>query len=146
MKNKMLLLTFLGSFIFMLTADAAAQESRGNRKITKLPGAVSGEIAIKEASGMGTFKCSNLIVKANKLGGGWARSSRAYGDFSKRECRFVLPSVPAGESFVAVLTAQMPSCDQKSFNTTTSFPMTLKSGEALKYNFEVMKISCVLLK
>lgn len=133
--------------IFALTMTVSAQRTRDKKEATNLVGTVSGEIVIKEASGMGTFKCSNLIVRASRLGGGgWVRTNRAYGDFSKRQCRFVVPSVPTGEPFVAVLNAQMPSCDQKVFNPTTSFPMTLKNGEALTYNFEVTKISCVLLK
>ncbi len=136
-------------FVLILGTIAGAQEiMKDNRTVMKKPGSVSGEIVMKEVSGNGlaSFKCGNLVVSANKLGGGWQRKARAYGDFSKRQCRFVLPAVPAGESFVAVLKAQMPSCDQKSFETTTSFPMTLKGGEALKYNFAVSKISCVLLK
>jgi hypothetical protein len=142
---------YLLSIIFMLTLSAAAgaQEiKKDNRTVKKTPGSVSGEIVIKESSGNGLtkFTCANLVVGTSKLGGGWQRTSRAIGEFSKRRCIFVVPSVPAGESFVAVLSAQMPSCDQKSFETTTSFPMTLKSGEALKYNFEITKISCQLLK
>jgi hypothetical protein len=136
-------------FVVVLTLAGAAQEiSKNNRTPTRLPGSVSGEIVIKEVSGNGLaqFACSNLIVSANKLGGGWERTARAYGEFSKRRCRFVIAEVPAGDSFVAVLNAQMPSCDQKTFETTTSFPMKLKGSEFLKYNFSVTKIRCVIVK
>ena len=137
------------TFILTISAVAGAQElMKDNRNVTKKPGSVSGEIVINNVVGTGLskFTCANLVVSAGKLGGGWQRKARASGDFSKRQCTFVLPPVPAGESFVAVLHANMPSCDQKTFETTTSFPMTLKSGEVLKYNFSVTKISCVLLK
>ena len=140
---------YLLSIVFLctLTTAVAAQELN-KRNLTKLAGTVSGEIVIKEAvgSGLTKFKCSNLIASAGKLGGGWQRKSRASGDFTKRRCAFILPPIPAGEQFVAVLNAQMPSCDQKAFETTTSFPMQLKPGEAMRYNFSVTKISCVLLK
>ena len=134
-------------FLFTMTSAVAAQELN-KRTFTKQPGMVSGEIVIKEAvgSGLTKFKCGNLIASAGKLGGGWQLKSRASGDFTKRRCTFILPPIPAGEQFVAVLKAQMPSCDQQTFEATTSFPMQLKPGEAMKYNFSVTKISCVLLK
>lgn len=135
-------------FVLVLSTFAGAQELN-KRNLTKLPGTVSGEITFNEVvgSGLTKFKCSNLIASAAKLGGGgWQRKGRASGDFSKRRCYFVIPSIPAGEQFVAALNAQMPSCDQKSFEATTSFPMAVKPGEAMKYNFSVTKISCVLLK
>lgn len=134
-------------FLFLLTTAVAGQELN-KRNLTKQPGMVSGEIVINEVvgNGLSKFKCSNLIASAGKLGGGWQRKSRASGDFTNRRCTFILPAIPAGEQFVAVLNAQMPSCDQKTFNTTTSFPMKLKPGEAVRYNFSVTKISCVLLK
>ena len=142
---------YLVSIIFMMTFSAtlgAQAVMKDSRTVKKMPGSISGEIVIKESSGNGLtkFTCSNLEVGAGKLGGGWQRKARAIGDFSKHRCTFIVPSVPAGDSFVAVLSAQMPACDQKSFETTTSFPMTLKSGEGLKYNFEISKISCQLLK
>ena len=136
-------------FVVLLTAAAAAQEvTKNNRTPVRLSGSVSGEIVIKDASGnaLAQFGCSNLIVSTSKLGGGWERKARAYGDFSKQRCRFVVPAVPAGDAFVAVLNAQMPSCDQKTFETTTSFPMKLKGGEYLKYNFSVTRIRCVVVK
>src|SRR5215211_3647079 len=136
-------------FVVLLALAADAQEiTKNNRTPTRLSGSVSGEIVIKEASGNGlvNFACSNLVVSVTKLGGGWQRKARAYGDFSKQRCRFVVPAVPPGDSFVAVLNAQLSSCDQKTFDTTTSFPMTLKGGEALKYNFSVTKIRCAIVK
>lgn len=134
-------------FFFSLTTTVAAQEIN-KRNFTKQPGMVSGVITFNEVvgNGLGKFKCSNLIASAGKLGGGWQRKSRASGDFTKRRCTFILPAIPAGEQFVAVLNAQMPRCDQKTFGATTSFPMELKPGEAMKYNFAVTKIGCVLLK
>jgi hypothetical protein len=134
-------------FLFTLSTAVAAQELN-KRNFTKQLGTVSGEIVIKEAvgSGLTKFKCSNLIARAGKLGGGWNVSSRARGDFTKRRCTFTLPPMPAGIQFLAFLDAEMPGCDQKTFDTTTSFPMELKPGEAMKYNFSVIKISCVLLK
>jgi len=136
-------------FVVVMAAAASAQEiMKNDRKVVLQPGTLSGEIVIQNAigSGLSKFTCGNLIVSASKLGGGWQRKSRASGDFTRRRCVFALPPIPAGESFVAAVNAQMPSCDQKSFETTTSFPMKLKPGEALKYNFTVTKISCVLLK
>jgi hypothetical protein len=136
------------AFLFTLTIAVASQELN-KRNLTKLPGTVSGEITFKEVigSGLTKFKCSDLVASAAKLGGGgWQRKGRASGDFSKRRCYFVVPSIPAGEQFVAALNAQMPSCDQKSFEATTSFPVAVKPGEAMKYNFSVTKISCVVLK
>lgn len=137
-------------FMFTLCVAAGAQGLRKDyRTITKKPGVISGEIVINNVvgSGLSNFKCSNLIAGATQLGGGgWHRKSRASGDFSKRRCFFVLPSIPAGEQFVAALNAQMPSCDQKSFEATTSFPMAVKPGEAMRYNFSVTKISCVVIK
>ena len=139
----------LGALIFLLLLStiAGAQELN-KRNFIKQPGTVSGEITFKEVvgSGLAKFKCANLVASAGKLGGGWQVKTRASGDFTKRRCTFTLPPIPAGEQFVAVLNAQMPSCDQKTFDTTTSFPMQLKPGEAMKYNFSVKKISCVLIK
>jgi hypothetical protein len=136
-------------FIALLTVAGAAQEiTKNDRTPTRLFGSVSGEIVIKEKSGngLGNFACSNLVVSLNKLGGGWEQKVRAYGDFSKLRCRFVVPAVSAGQSFVAVLNAKMPSCDQKTFDATTSFPMKLKGSEILTYNFSVTKISCSIVK
>jgi len=46
-----------------------------------------------------------------------------------------------------MLTAQFPNgCDQKNFETNTSFPMKLKGREQMQYNFEVTRIRCVLVK
>ncbi|HUR96677.1 MAG TPA: hypothetical protein VMZ26_01290 [Pyrinomonadaceae bacterium] len=134
-------------FLLLLSTFAGAQEL-GKRNFIKPPGSVSGEIFINNLAGNGldAFTCSNLVVSVGKLGGGWQRKTRATGNFSQRHCMFVVPSVPAGESFVAVLNARMPSCDQKSFETTTSFAMTLKPGEAMEYNFSVSKISCQNVK
>src|SRR5688572_4018025 len=140
---------YLLSIVFLVTlTTAVAAQELNKRNFIKQPGMVSGVITFNEVVGNGLtkFKCSNLIASAGKLGGGWQRKSRASGDFTKRRCTFILPAIPAGEQFVAVLNAQMPSCDQKTFNTTTSFPMQLKPGEAMQYNFSVMKISCVVLK
>jgi hypothetical protein len=144
MKN-LLFITLLAT---MGTVAGGQVLMKDNRVIKKDPGTVSGDIVINQVigNGLGKFTCSNLVVSAGKLAGGWQRKARAGGDFSKRRCVFVLPQVPAGEPFVAVLNAQMPSCDQKTFETTTSFPMTLKPAEAMKYNFSVTKISCVLIK
>ena len=135
-------------FLFMLTAATAAQEIGKDERTVVGQGMVSGVIVMKEVvgNGLSKFKCANLVVSANKLGGGWQLKTRSSGDFTKRRCTFVLPPIPSGEQFVAVLNAQMPSCDQKTFNTTTSLPMRLKPGEAMRYNFAVTKISCVLLK
>jgi hypothetical protein len=134
--------------VLFMAAFATVSVAQRNRPKPGPVGAVYGEIVINEVvgSGLTTFTCANLVVSANKLGGAWHRASRAIGDFKKRRCTFVVPLVPAGDAFVAVLNARMPSCDQKAFETTTSFPMTLKSGESLKYNFSVTKITCVLLK
>jgi len=92
-------------FIALLTVAGAAQEiTKNDRTPTRLFGSVSGEIVIKEKSGngLGNFACSNLVVSLNKLGGGWEQKVRANGDFSKLRCRFVVPAVSAGQSFVAV--------------------------------------------
>lgn len=134
-------------FLLLLSTFAGAQELN-KRNLVKLPGSVSGEITFKETVGTGLakFKCSNLVASASKLGGGWQVKTQASGDFTKRRCTFSLKPIPAGEQFVAVLNARMPACDQKTFDATTSFPMELKPGEAMKYNFSVVKISCVLLK
>ena|SRR5215213_8920319 len=145
-------MNYLLSIVFvvlLLTMTGVAQEiTKNNRTPARLSGSVSGEIVIKEKSGNGlvNFACSSLVVSLNKLGGGWEQKVRAYGDFSKQRCRFAVPVVPAGQSFVAVLNAKMPSCDQKTFDTTTSFPMKLKGGEILTYNFSVTKISCAIVK
>ena len=135
------------AFLFTLTTAGAAQELN-KRNFIKQPGTVSGEITFKEVvgSGLAKFKCSNILASAGKIGGGWQLKSQASGDFAKRRCTFTLPSIPAGEQFVAVIHARMPACDQKTFDATTSFPMELKPGETMKYNFSVTKISCVLLK
>jgi len=135
------------AFLLLLSTLAGAQELN-KRILVKQPGTVSGEIVFKEVVGTGLakFKCSNVVARAAKLGGGWMLTTQASGDFSKRKCTFNLPSIPAGEQFVATLNARMPACDQKTFDATTSFPMELKPGEAMKYNFSVTKISCVLLK
>ena len=134
-------------FLLLLSTLAGAQELN-KPNFVKQPGTVSGEITFKEVVGssLAKFKCSNLLASASKLGGGWQVKSQATGDFAKRRCTFTLPAIPAGEQFVAVLNARMPACDQKTFDATTSFPMELKPGQAMKYNFSVTKISCVLLK
>ncbi len=133
--------------LFTLTAAVAAQELN-ERKFIKLPGTVSGEITFKDVigSGLAKFKCGNLIVRAFKHGGGWKVLTRARGDFTKRRCTFTLPPMPAGVNFIAFLDPEMPSCDQKKFDATSSSPMELKPGETMKYNFIVTKISCVMLK
>ena len=113
-------------------------------------GSVYGEIMIKEVSGnhLGNFSCSNLTVQISKLSSsGWQRKSTASGSFAGRRCSFRVTNVPAGESFVAVLNGHFPNaCDQKKFETTTSFPMELKSREQLRYDFTVASIRCVLVK
>ena len=134
---------------------AAAQEiKKDDRQEKKLPGKLKGEIIIKEAGGnnLGNFSCANLIVGANRTDAkrpyNWKRQSAGTGDFSKRQCSFVIDDVPINGTFVAVISANFPNgCDQKIFDATTSFPMQLKKGgEVLKYDFTVMKIRCEIIK
>ena len=105
---------------------------------------------LKEVSGnhLGNFSCTNLTVQVSKLGeNGWQKKAVATGSFAGRRCSFRISNVTAGESFVAVLIAQFPNgCDEKKFETTTSFPMELKSREQLRYDFSVARIRCVLVK
>ena len=128
----------------------AQQVGKQERPALLRPGAVQGEIMIKEVSGnhLGNFSCGNLTVNVTKLGENqWKRKATATGSFAGRRCSFRVTNVPAGESFVATLTAQFPnSCDEKKFETTTSFPMELKNREQLRYDFTVAKIRCVLVK
>ena len=140
---------YLATFVFIFAmAAAVAAQQLGRQQILR-SGSVYGEIMIKEVSGnnIGNFSCANLTVNANKLQGGWNRKATATGSFAGRRCSFRISNVPAGEVFVAVLTAEFPNgCDEKKFETTTSFPMELKSREQLKYNFSVARIRCVLVK
>ena len=134
---------------FLCTSVRAQQVGKDNRTITQQPGAVNGEIAIKEVSGnnVGNFSCANLTIRAAKLEGGWHRTAKSTGNFSLKRCSFHISNVPAGETFVVALNAQFPnSCDEKKFETTTSFPMKLKPREQLKYDFIVSRIRCVLAK
>ena len=128
----------------------AQQVSKQERPTLLRQGTVHGEIMIKEVSGnhLGNFSCGNLTVNVTKLSNdGWQRKAIATGSFAGRRCSFRVANVPAGESFVATLTAQFPNaCDEKRFETTTSFPMELKSREQLRYDFTVAKIRCVLIK
>ena len=137
------------AILVLLLAGIAAGQQLG-RQLPLRPGSVFGEIMIKEVSGnhIGNFSCSNLTVHASKLGSdGWQRKATATGSFAGRRCSFRILNVPAGQSFVAVLTAQFPNgCDEKKFDTTTSFPMELKSREQLRYDFSVARIRCVLVK
>ena len=133
-------------FSYPIAAQTAGPD---NRPTNIRPGAVVGEIHIKEVSGnnLGNFSCGNLTVSASKLSGGWKRTATATGNFAGRRCSFHVANVPAGEPFVAVLTADFPNgCDEKKFETTTSFPMTVKGREQLKYSFSVSRIRCVLVK
>ena len=143
-------ISIIFSFVLCLAGATAAQQiGRQDRAPALLPGAVYGEILIKEVSGnnVGNFPCANLTVYVSKLEGGWQRSAKAIGNFSARRCSFRIPNVPAGEAFVAVLKAQFPNaCDEQKFETTTSFPMKLKGREQLKYDFSVSRIRCVLVK
>ena len=107
--------------ILTLGSIAAAQEiGNDDRKIKKMPGKLKGEIIIKEAGGnnLGNFSCANLIVGANRIDAkrpfDWKRQSKATGDFSKRQCSFVIDDIPASGTFVAVISAEFPKgCDLK---------------------------------
>ena len=135
--------------LMLFLCGIAIGQQLGRQPQVLRPGTVSGEILIKEVSGnhIGNFSCSNLTATVSKLGGGWQRKATATGSFAGRRCSFRITNVPAAEQFVAVLTADFPNgCDQKNFETTTSFPMEIKSREQLKYNFIVSKIRCVLVK
>jgi hypothetical protein len=72
----------------------------------------------------------------------------ATGNFSSRRCSFSIKGIPAGQSFTLSLPApEFPkACDEKKFETHTSFPMTVKTGQNLTYDFSVNRIRCVLLK
>jgi len=133
--------------VFVIAGAAAAQRKSKGQSCTS--GSVYGEIVINEASGnnLSGFTCGHLIVEIRKLGGGWEHSSGGVGNFSSRRCSFKVTDIPPDQTFVAVLkTYFLMGCDQKSFETTTSFPMKLKTKEELRYNFAVSKISCVKLK
>ena len=142
---KILAAVFLG-----LVATSFAISQQVARQLPLRPGAVYGEIVINEVSGnhLGNFTCSNLTASVSQLNGAsWKRTATATGSFAGRRCSFRISNVPAGEPFVAVLSAQFPNgCDEKKFETTTSFPMELKSREQLKYAFSVARIRCVLVK
>ena len=142
-------LTVIAPILLLLCGVAHAQQSGGPAP-GLLPGAVYGDIVIKEVSGnhLGNFSCSNLTVYVSKLGeNGWQRKATATGNFSTRRCSFRISNVPARESFVASVKAEFPNgCDEKKFETTTSFPMQLKGREQLRYGFTVMRIRCVLVK
>jgi hypothetical protein len=138
-------------FLVMLSSAVTYAQQAGDRTTpVPLPGAVHGDIVIKEVSGnnIGNFACGNLTVYVSKLGGsGWQRHGTATGNFGSRRCSFKVSNVPAGEPFVAVLKAEFPhGCDEKKFETTTSFPMKLKGREQMRYNFAVARIRCVLVK
>jgi hypothetical protein len=137
-------------FVLFLCGLGVAQQARKNDSPTSLrPGVVYGEIMIKEVSGnhLGNFSCSNITVNVSRLGDGWKRTATATGSFAGRRCSYRVTNIPAGETFVATLTADFPNgCDQKNFDTTTSFPMELKSREQLRYGFAVSRIRCVLVK
>lgn len=137
------------TIVFVLAVAAMASAQGLGRQQPLRSGSVYGEIMIKEVSGnhLGNFSCGNMTAHVSKIGGGWQRKATATGQFAGRRCSFRIANVPAGEQFVAVLTAQFPNgCDQKTFETTTSFPMELKSREQLRYNFSVSRIRCVLVK
>ena len=139
------------AFVLLISGIVAAQPGRREGPgVVLRQGAVYGEIHIKEVSGnhLGNFSCSNLTVYISKLGtGGWQRKATATGSFAGRRCNYRVLNVPAGEPFVASLTAEFPNaCDEKKFETTTSFPMELKSREQLRYSFTVSRIRCVLVK
>ena len=133
-----------------LSGIAVARQA-GSPMRQLMPGTVHGDISINEVSGnhLGNFSCGNLTVYISKLCNedGWKRKTTATGNFPARRCSFRVTDVPAGQSFVASLTAQFPNaCDEKKFETTTSFPMKLKGNEQLKYSFLVSRIRCVLVK
>src|SRR5215203_1447661 len=133
--------------VFAIAGAAAAQRKSKGKPLNSA--SVYGEIVIKEATGnnLSGFTCGHLIVEIRKLGGGWEHSSGGVGNFSSRRCSFKVTDIPPDQTFVAVLkTYVLMGCDQKSFETTTSFPMKLKTKEELRYNFAVSKISCVKLK
>ncbi|HKP68395.1 MAG TPA: hypothetical protein VJV05_03860 [Pyrinomonadaceae bacterium] len=135
--------------LMMLASGIAMAQQAGGRTPTALPGVVYGAISIEEVSGnnLGNFGCSNMTVSVSKLNGGWKRTVTAIGDFGARRCSYRITNVRAGEQFVATLSAQFPKgCDEKKFETSTSFPMALKGGEQMKYNFGVTRVRCVLVK
>lgn len=142
-------LTVLTPILLLLCSVAHAQQTGGSAP-GLLPGSVYGDIVIKEVSGnhIGNFSCSNLTVYVSKLSeNGWKRKATATGNFSARRCSFRVANVPAGETFIASVKAEFPNgCDEKKFETTTSFPMRLKGREQLRYGFAVMRIRCVLVK
>lgn len=123
-------------------------------QVQKMPGKVTGNIVIKEAGGnnLGSFSCGNLVVGANRTDAkpplNWKRKGKVTGDFSKRQCTFVVDDVPAEQTFVMAINAEFPKgCDQKVFQANSSFPMQLKkSNEVMKYDFTVAKIRCEIVK
>jgi len=139
----------LSIVVLVLVISGVGAAQRKSKGQSHTSGSVYGEIVIKEASGnnLSGFTCGHLIVEIRKLGGGWEHSSGGVGNFSSRRCSFKVTDIPPDQTFVAVLkTYFLMGCDQKSFETTTSFPMKLKTKEELRYNFAVSKISCVKLK
>ncbi len=130
--------------IVALGQSAAAQRQRGT---------VKGTIIIKNVSGnnLGNFGCDDISVTLSDLTAPqdkrWQLKTTATGDFSTRKCAYKIARVPADNSFSAAVSPQFPGgCDQKSFQTSASFPMKVSPYQTLTYDFTVTKISCTLVK
>ena len=130
---------------------AAPQEVRENNRKIIAAGSVGGTILIKEVSGnnVGNFTCCRIKVVASTLSGdSWSKTVSATGNFSSRRCYFNITGIPAGKGFTLnIPTPEFPkACDEKKFEVSSvSFPMTVKTGEKLGYNFTITRIRCVLI-
>ena len=131
------------------TPAPTPQAEQDNRKYTGY-GTVSGAINIMEVAGnnLGNFTCGRIKVRLKGQAGGWEKTVSATGNFSSRKCYYSITNVPSGKYFsLFIPTPEFPNaCDEKRFEADASFPMLVKTGEKLTFNFKVTRVVCRLVK
>jgi hypothetical protein len=114
-------------------------------------GFVSGTLFINNVKSDVPLDCKSLVVEARQVGGSQnlLGKATAYGDLSKKSCRYSVGAVPAATAFqLIVLEPQelKDKCDQKNFTADGTLPITLKPREKLVRDITIRDIACTIVK
>jgi len=114
-------------------------------------GYVSGTLFFKNFKSDIFLECKNFEIEARQVGGSQELLGKAtaYGDLSKKACRYSIGAMPAATAFQLIVlkpTAMEGRCTQEKFTADGTLPITLKSQQKLFRNITIRDISCIVVK
>ena len=114
-------------------------------------GYVSGTMFIKNFKSDIYLDCKNFEIEARRVGGSQEvlGKATAYGNLSKKSCRYSIGAIPAATSFELMVlkpAALEGRCTQEKFVADGTLPIKVKSQEKLFRNLIIRDISCIVVK